>query len=224
MTATDVPPNPPPVPDGRSPPASDFVWLASRSPRRAELLAQVGVRFEPLVAGDDEDDEALEAMVAGESPTRYVERVVHAKALAARARLAARGLPQAPILVADTTVAVGGTILAKPADDADARRMLALLSGRSHRVLTAVAVVRGARILAATQVSRVRFARLSAERIAAYVATGEPRGKAGAYAIQGRAAAFVRRIEGSHSGIMGLPLHETTTLLRRAGLDPETPR
>ncbi|MCZ8102373.1 MAG: Maf family protein, partial [Burkholderiales bacterium] len=126
-----------------------------------------------------------------------------------------RGLRDAPILVADTTVAVGGTILGKPLDDDDAKRMLRLLSGRGHRVLTAVAVVRGARIERATHVSRVRFARLDADDVDAYVATGEPRGKAGAYAIQGRAAAFVRRIEGSHSGIMGLPLHETTTLLRR---------
>jgi septum formation protein len=208
-----------------SPPrAPGFVWLASQSPRRQQLLAQVGVRFELLLAGDDEDAEALEALVPGESPTRYVERVVHAKALAARARHAARGLADAPILVADTTVAVGGTILGKPVDDDDARRMLALLSGRTHRVLTAVAVVRGTRTLALTQVSRVRFARLPAARIEAYVASGEPRGKAGGYAIQGRAAAFVRRIEGSHSGIMGLPLHETTTLLRRAGIDPDAPR
>ena len=196
-------------------PGAVFVWLASQSPRRQELLRQVGVPFGLLAPGPDEDAEALEAVRAGESPTQYVERVVLAKAHAARERRIARGLRDAPILVADTTVAVGGTILGKPVDDDDAKRMLRLLSGRGHRVLTAVAVVRGARIEHATHVSRVRFARLAADDVDAYVATGEPRGKAGAYAIQGRAATFVRRIEGSHSGIMGLPLHETTTLLRR---------
>jgi septum formation protein len=196
-------------------PASPFVWLASQSPRRQALLEQIGLRFALLLAGPEEDAEALEAVRVGESPTQYVERVVLAKAQAARERLAARALPAAPILVADTTVAVGGTILGKPADDADARRMLRLLSGRGHRVLTALAVVRGARIEHLVQVSRVRFARLSDAEVEAYVACGEPRGKAGGYAIQGRAAAFVRRIEGSHSGIMGLPLHETATLLRQ---------
>ncbi len=197
------------------PPSMPFVWLASQSPRRQELLRQIGVPFELLAPGPEEDAEALEAVRPGESPTRYVERVVLAKAHAARERRLARALPEAPILVADTTVAVGGSILGKPADDDDARRMLRLLSGRGHRVLTALAVVRGARIDHSTQVSRVRFARLSADEVEAYVASGEPRGKAGAYAIQGRAAAFVRRIEGSHSGIMGLPLHEIATLLRR---------
>jgi septum formation protein len=206
-------------------PASPFVWLASQSPRRQALLEQVGLPFRLLAPGPDEDAEALEAVVPGESPTQYVERVVLAKAQAARRRLADRALPDAPILVADTTVALGGAILGKPLDDDDARRILARLSGRGHRVLTGIAVVRGARIEQAIQVSRVRFARLSRADIDAYVATGEPRGKAGAYAIQGRAAAFVRRIEGSHSGIMGLPLHETSILLRREILalrQPET--
>jgi septum formation protein len=209
-----------------------FVWLASQSPRRQELLRQVGLPFELLLAGPDEDVEALEAVRPHESPTQYVERVVAAKAEAARLRLEARGLPPAAILVADTTVAIGGTILGKPADDDDARRMLRALSGRGHRVLTAVAVVRRHRVERLVQVSRVRFARLSEADIEACVASGEPRGKAGAYAIQGRAAAFVRRIEGSHSGIMGLPLHETTTLLRaemlalrrQAGTSPDDAR
>lgn len=200
-----------------------FVWLASQSPRRQELLRQVGVAFRLLEPDPHEDVESLEHAREGETPSAYVARVARAKADAARARLAARGLEDAPILVADTTVAVGGTLLGKPVDDADAARMLGLLQGRTHRVLTAVAVVRGARTLGATSVSRVRFARLGAPAIAAYVASGEPLGKAGGYAIQGRAAAFVRRIEGSYSGIMGLPLHETTTLLRRAGLRPEPP-
>jgi septum formation protein len=210
-------------------PALPFVWLASQSPRRQALLDQIGLRFALLLPGPEEDAEALEAVRVGESPTQYVERVVLAKAHAARERLRARGLPTAAILVADTTVAVGGTILGKPADEADARRMLRQLSGRSHRVLSAVAVVRGARIEHLVQVSRVRFTRLSDPDVEAYVASGEPHGKAGGYAIQGRAAAFVRRIEGSHSGIMGLPLHETATLLRpellttqRAGGTPPT--
>ncbi len=206
------------LPDRDRTDAAGFVWLASQSPRRAQLLEQIGVRFGMLAPGPDEDAESLEALVPGESPTQYVERVVSAKARAAAGRLAARGLAVAPILVADTTVAIGGTVLGKPADDADARRMLGLLSGRGHRVLTAIAVVRGSRIDQATSVSRVRFARLTPARIDAYVASGEPAGKAGGYAIQGRAAAFVRHIEGSYSGIMGLPLYETATLLRRAGI------
>ncbi|MFA7665461.1 MAG: nucleoside triphosphate pyrophosphatase [Burkholderiaceae bacterium] len=199
---------------------SEFIYLASTSPRRQELLTQAGVRFELLLPDDDEDSEALEAMRSGESPTRYVARVTLAKAAAARARLQRRALPPAPILTADTTVAVGGRILGKPVDDDDARAMLATLSGRTHRVLTAVAVVRGPRTEHRIQVSRVSFARIGAVEIARYVATGEPRGKAGAYAIQGMAACFVRRIEGSHSGIMGLPLYETARLLRGDG----TPR
>jgi len=200
-----------------------FVWLASQSPRRQELLRQVGIAFRLLEPDPHEDVEALERPHDHETPAAYVARVALAKAEAARARLAARGGDPAPILVADTTVALGGSILGKPADPADATRMLERLAGRTHRVLTAVAVVRGGRTLRVTSTSRVRFSRLTAGAIAAYVATGEPFGKAGAYAIQGRAAAFVRRIEGSYSGIMGLPLHETTTLLRRAGLRPEPP-
>jgi septum formation protein len=200
------------------PATASFIWLASQSPRRQELLHQIGVRFELLLPDPHEDAEALEAPISGETPLQYVQRVVRAKALAAQARLEWRGAVAAPILVADTTVAVGGTSLGKPADAADAARMLGLLSGRTHRVLTAIAVVRGARTDEALSLSRVRFERLSTARIDAYVASGEPFGKAGGYAIQGRAAAFVRRIEGSHSGIMGLPLHDTARLLQRAGL------
>ena len=203
---------------------SDFIYLASTSPRRQELLAQIGVRFELLLPDPDEDAEALEAFWPGESPTRYVERVTLAKAAAARERLARRGLPPAPILAADTTVAIGGRILAKPADDADASRMLAELAGRTHRVLTAVAVVRGPRVEHRINVSRVCFARMGAAEIARYVASGQPRGKAGGYAIQGMVARFVRRIEGSHSGIMGLPLYETAQLLRDDGSPPPATR
>ncbi len=199
----------------------DFVYLASQSPRRRELLAQIGVRFELLLAGADEDAEALEAVAPGESPTNYVKRVTLAKLEAAVARHARRGLPPAPILASDTTVALGGTILGKPADAADAARMLALLSGRTHRVLTAVAMARASRRRLVVNVSRVTFARLSPADVARYVALGEGVDKAGGYAIQGDAARFVRRIEGSHSGIMGLPLYETARLLR--GVMPQAP-
>lgn len=198
--------------------AADFIWLASRSPRRQELLRQIGVRFRLLVSDDDEDDEALETPLPGESPARYVERVARAKAAAARARLARRGGADAPVLASDTTVAIGGRMYGKPVDADDARRMLRELSGRTHRVLTAVVVATARRERMATQVSRVRFARLRPIEIDDYVAGGEPFGKAGGYAIQGAAARFVQRIEGSHSGIMGLPLYETTRLLRGAGI------
>ena len=199
-------------------PAFAFVYLASQSPRRRELLAQIGVRHEPLLAGPDEDVEALEAERAGELPDAYVERVTRAKVAAARRRLAARGLPEAPILCADTTVALGRRILGKPADAADAARILGLLAGRTHRVITAVAVARGAKVRLLASVSRVTFARLDKAQIDAYVAGGEPFGKAGAYAIQSAAAGWIARIEGSYTGIMGLPLYETATLLRWAGV------
>jgi septum formation protein len=196
-----------------------FIYLASQSPRRQELLRQAGITFELLPADGGEDLEALEVALAGEAPRAYVGRVVLAKAAAAAQRLARRGLPPAPILVADTTVAIGGTVLGKPTDAGDAKRILEALSGRYHRVMTAVAVVSARGTESATSVSKVRFARLRPGEIDAYVASGEPFGKAGAYAIQGRAAAFIRRIEGSYSGIMGLPLHETAILLKRAGID-----
>ena len=196
-----------------------FVYLASQSPRRRELLDRIGVRHEPLLAAADEDAEALEATRKGESPEAYVERVARAKLRAASRRLRARALAPAPILCADTTVAIGGRILGKPIDGADAARMLALLSGRSHRVVSAVAVAARGRSRLAVSVSRVRFATIAPARIERYVASGEPFGKAGAYAIQSGAAAWVERIEGSYTGIMGLPLHETAALLEWAGLD-----
>jgi septum formation protein len=198
---------------------SDFVYLASQSPRRAQLLEQLGVRHQLLLADGDEDAEALEAEVRGELPAAYVERVTRAKLAAARRRLSARGWPSAPILVADTTVAIGARILGKPADVAHAHAMLAALSGRTHRVLTAIAVSAGRRTLFALNVSRVHFAPIAAAEIAAYIATCEPFGKAGAYAIQGRAAAWITLIAGSYTGIMGLPLHDTARLLRQARVD-----
>ncbi|MCE9660733.1 MAG: Maf family nucleotide pyrophosphatase [Burkholderiales bacterium] len=199
-----------------------FVYLASQSPRRRELLAQIGVRHELLLAAPDEDAESLEAEIAGELPAVYVERVTRAKLAAARRRLAARALPPAPILCADTTVALGRRILGKPRDAADAARILGLLAGRTHRVITAVAVAKGQSVRLLASVSRVRFAPLSATQIDVYVASGEPFGKAGAYAIQSAAAAWISRIEGSYTGIMGLPLHETATLLRWAGVAGST--
>jgi len=196
---------------------SDFIYLASQSPRRAQLLGQLGVRHELLLAGPDEDAERLEAVTPGESPTAYVQRVTALKLDAAVARHARLGLPPAPILCADTTVALGRTIFGKPEDEPDAERMLAMLAGRTHRVMTAIALQHGAARDAALNVSHVRFAAVDPARITAYVASGEPLGKAGAYAIQGRAAAFIEHISGSHSGIMGLPMFETARLLRQAG-------
>jgi septum formation protein len=196
-----------------------FVYLASQSPRRRQLLEQIGIRHELLVADADEDVETLEATRPGELPMRYVERVTRAKLRAAIRRLQARGLAPAPILCADTAVALGTRILGKPRDGADAAATLALLAGRTHRVLTAVAVAAGGRVRLRTSVSRVRFAAIGPERIRRYVAGGEPFGKAGAYAIQSAAASWIERIEGSYTGIMGLPLHETAALLEWAGVD-----
>ena len=196
---------------------SDFVYLASQSPRRRELLDQIGVRHELLLAGVDEDAESLEAEIAGELPLVYVERVTRAKLEAAKKRLAARGLAPAPILCADTTVALGRRILGKPRDAEDAQRTLALLAGRTHRVITSVAVAWGRRDALLTSVSKVHVADIAERDIAAYVASGEPFGKAGAYAVQSAAAGWISRIVGSYSGIMGLPLYETSQLLRQAG-------
>ncbi len=195
-----------------------FIYLASQSPRRRQLLEQLGVAHELLLPDASEDAEAIEAVLAGESPARYVQRVTALKLDAALARLKRRGLPAAPVLCSDTTVALGRRIYGKPQDAADAARMLSELAGATHRVLTAVAVGTPRRRLQALSTSRVTFEALTRARIQAYVATGEPLGKAGAYAIQGRAAMHVTHISGSYSGIMGLPMHETAALLRAAGL------
>jgi septum formation protein len=194
----------------------DFVYLASQSPRRRQLLDQLGVQHRLLLPTEHEDAEALERVRRGELPVAYVQRVTRAKLAAARARLAS--LAPAPILCADTTVALGRRILGKPADAQQAREMLTVLSGRSHRVLSAVALWTGTRRLEALSLSTVRFAVLPTAVIEAYVASGEPFGKAGAYAIQSALAGWIERIEGSYSGIMGLPLAETAALLRRAGV------
>ncbi len=193
-----------------------FVYLASQSPRRAQLLEQLGVVHRPLLPAVRENAERLETERPGEAPVDYVRRVTLAKLLAARTRLAQRGLPDAPILAADTTVAAGRRILGKPRDEADAAATLRRLSGRWHQVHTAVAVSHGPQSLLALSTSRVRFADLSERTIAQYIASGEPFGKAGAYAIQGPISAWIERIEGSYTGIIGLPLFETRELLARA--------
>ena len=197
---------------------SEFVYLASQSPRRRQLLEQIGVRYELLLPDAGEDSEALEAVRPGEAPAAYVRRVTGLKLDAALARLARRGLPAAPVLCSDTTVALGRAIYGKPEDERDAVRMLRELSAHTHRVLTAVAVQAGRKRVEALSDSRVTFAAMTPAEIRAYVASGEPMGKAGAYAVQGRAAVHIARITGSYTGIMGLPLHETAQLLRTAGV------
>ena len=198
---------------------ADFVYLASQSPRRRQLLEQLGARYELLLPDSSEDAEALEAVLANEAPAAYVKRVTGLKLDAAVARLAKRQLPPAPILCSDTTVAKGRTIYGKPDDAPDAQRMLGELSGGTHRVLTAVAVQQGLQRFEALSTSQVTFEALTQAQIQAYVATGEPMGKAGAYAIQGKVAMHICRVNGSYSGIMGLPLWETAALLRAVGLN-----
>jgi len=193
------------------------IYLASRSPRRRELLSQIGVRFHLLLfrARPGEDAEVDESPLAPEEPGAYVERMARAKAEAGWRRLLQRNLPLAPVLAADTTVALEGRIFGKPADRGEAAEMLAALSGRAHEVLTAAALKQGDWLESAVSRSEVRLKKLSEEEIRQYVATGECDDKAGAYAIQGRAARFVIELRGSYSGVMGLPLYETSQLLER---------
>jgi septum formation protein len=202
-----------------------FIYLASQSPRRSQLLDQIGISHQILVADAAEnaveDAEALEIALKNEAPQTYVVRVTGLKLDAAVRRLKSRGLPAAPVLCADTTVCMGRTIYGKPENAADAARMLAELSGKTHRVLTSIAIAYGAggkKRLQALSESKVTFATVTKAQIASYVATGEPMGKAGSYGVQGMAAGMIERISGSYSGIMGLPLFETTQLLRRIGL------
>ena len=197
---------------------TDFVYLASQSPRRRQLLEQLGVRFDLLLPDESEDAEALEAVLKNEAPTAYVTRVTNLKLDAAVARLKRRQLKPAPILCSDTTVALGRIIFGKPEDAKDAKRMLAELAGHTHRVLTAVAVQSGRERFDALSTSRVTFDQMTSRQISTYVATGEPLGKAGAYAVQGRAALHISHISGSYSGIMGLPIRETAALLKAAGI------
>ncbi len=197
------------------------IYLASRSPRRRELLVQIGVRFEMLLfrEGSRQDAETIEDPFPGEHPDDYVRRVTRLKVEAAWQRVVLRkGLRRMPVLAADTVVALANEMLAKPVDAVDASRMLRLLAGTRHRVLTAVAVARDGRVEMRVSESNVTFCPLDETRIEDYVASGEPYDKAGGYGIQGRAGAFVERLEGSYSGVMGLPLFETAELLREFGV------
>jgi septum formation protein len=195
----------------------DFIYLASQSPRRRQLLDQLGVRHELLLAGNDEDAESLEVQLRSEAPKTYVLRVTGLKLEAALQRLARRGLPTAPVLCADTTVALGRTIFGKPENPEDAKRMLRALANRPHRVMTAIALGCEHGQEQACSESWVTFGDMREADIEAYVATGEPMGKAGAYAVQGVAAAHIAHMSGSYSGIMGLPLFETARALRAIG-------
>ncbi|HNF63707.1 MAG TPA: Maf family protein [Rhodocyclaceae bacterium] len=198
---------------------SPSIYLASNSPRRRELLAQIHVRFEPLLfrgVGRDDHDIA-EHVLPGEDAHAYVRRVALAKAEGGIKRAQWRGLPPRLLLAADTTLELDGEIIGKPNDGEHAIAILRELSGRTHQVLTAVAVTDGDRTLSRISVSQVRFRPLSDTEIRYYVATGEPMDKAGAYGIQGRAAIFIEEIRGSYTGIMGLPLFETAALLQEFG-------
>jgi septum formation protein len=193
------------------------VYLASRSPRRRELLSQIGVRFHLLLfrARPGEPAEVDENPLDGEAPDAYVVRLARAKAEAGWRRMLQRNLPPGPVLAADTTVAADGRIYGKPVNRDDAAAMLRALAGRSHEVLTAVAVKHDDWIESVLSRTEVRFKPLSEGEIAAYVESGECDDKAGAYAIQGRAARFVAELRGSYSGVVGLPLYETGQLLDR---------
>jgi len=199
-----------------------FIYLASQSPRRQELLKQIGVKYEMLAPETGEDAESIEASLPNEKARDYVARVTLAKSEAALERHIERALPWAPILCADTTVSLpghlGGEILGKPFDAVDAERILKLLSGKTHQVLTAVAlrISPTSEPVSIVQTSEVTFAKLSADQIAKYIASGEAFGKAGAYGIQGLGSSLIESITGSYSGIMGLPLFETSQLFNLA--------
>jgi septum formation protein len=196
-----------------------MIYLASRSPRRRDLLTQIGVRYHLLLFRErvGERPEVDEAPLAGEAPAAYVERMARAKAEAGWRRMLQRNLPPAPVLAADTTVALESRIFGKPKDRTEAADMLAALSGRRHEVLTAVALKNYEELEVALSVSEVQLKKLSADEISQYAASGEGDDKAGAYAIQGRAGRFVVELRGSYSGVMGLPLYETYGLLEKLG-------
>lgn len=197
------------------------LYLASRSPRRRELLHQIGIDFDTVVFRDGmrADLETDETPLVNEDPVVYVERIARAKALHGLKIVEERRLPMRPVLSADTTLEFEGEIIGKPVDADDAQAILMRLSGRTHRVLTAVAVAYESHVESTISVSEVRFGTLDANEIRRYVATGEPMDKAGAYGIQGRAAMFIAHLDGSYSGVMGLPLCETARLLAMHGLD-----
>ena len=198
-------------------PLNPRLYLASRSPRRRELLTQIGVQFDTLLFRDlpRQDPEVDETPLPGEAPLVYVERVARAKAIQGERIVELRKLPQRLVLAADTTLDFEGEIIGKPVDADDAQAILMRLSGRTHRVLTAMAVAYASHVESILSVSEVRFGTLDAAEIRRYVATGEPMDKAGAYGIQGHAGLYVEQLVGSYSGVMGLPLFETGVLLRR---------
>ena len=198
-----------------------MIYLASRSPRRRELLKQVGVNFEIVLLREDEKraPDIDETPKLDEKADAYALRVACAKAELAAHYMGRRALPARPVLAADTTVVCDGRIIGKPADRTDAAAILGRLAGRQHEVVSAVALAMGGRVEQAVSVSKVWFRPLTPDEIRRYVASGEPLDKAGAYAIQGRAAAFATRIEGSYSGIMGLPLAETAELMSKFGIE-----
>lgn len=199
--------------------ADPRIYLASRSPRRRELLTQVGVKFDLLLfrSGSRSDEEVDETPLPGEDPEDYVVRVARAKAKFGLQVLGMRHLPQRLVLSADTTLDFKGEIIGKPRDETDAREILTRLAGQTHRVLTAVAVADSRRLEHRLSISEVRFRPLDAGEIRRYVASGEPMDKAGAYGLQGQAAVFVAEVKGSPSGIVGLPLCETSQILRDFG-------
>ncbi|MBK9217630.1 MAG: septum formation inhibitor Maf [Uliginosibacterium sp.] len=196
--------------------SSHRIYLASRSPRRRELLHQIGVPFDTLLfrAPPREDEDVCEDVLPGEAVEAYVVRVARAKAQGGVERVAARRLQRQPVLSADTTLELDGTIIGKPESPAHAEDILSRLSGRDHQVLTAVALAHQDRVEHRLNQSVVHFRALSHTEIKRYVAGGEPMDKAGAYGIQGFAATFIADIKGSYTGIMGLPLFETAELLR----------
>jgi septum formation protein len=200
-------------------PLARHIYLASRSSRRRELLKQIGVSFEVLLLreGPQRAADFDETPLAGELPSDYVLRIAQAKAEAGWARLGQRRLMRFPVLSADTTVALDAQILSKPADREEAVAFLRQLSGKTHQVHSAVAVKFDHRLEVALSTTDVLFRELEEQEIRQYVVSGEPQDKAGAYAIQGRAAVFVRAISGSYSGVMGLPLYETSQLLAKFG-------
>jgi septum formation protein len=195
-----------------------FIYLASQSPRRQSLLSQMGQGFVLLLPDPSEDVESLESTQARESPLDYVKRVTALKLRAALNRWRLRGLSLAPILCADTTVALGSDILGKPQDDDDAFQMLSSMSGRWHEVHTGIAVATADGVNVDISTTKVEMAPLSDQTILAYIATGEPLDKAGAYGIQGFAGTLIKRIEGSYTGVMGLPVFETAQLLSQVGI------
>lgn len=201
-------------------PIDQKIYLASKSPRRRELLRQIGVEFELLMLRENSPrgPDVSEDPLPDEAAPAYVARVTRDKVEFAAQVMLWRKLPIRPVLAADTTVAIDGRILGKPANPGQAAQMLELLSGRTHEVLSCVAIHRDGEVWQATQRSQVSFAPLTREQIRAYCQLPEPYDKAGGYAIQGHAARFVREISGSYSGIMGLPLYETTQLLQQAGI------